>query len=124
MTNTATARWVGQAVTGCKRKPEHVISARNMNKLEINVSSLAEVDPELLAGKVNLLEEFRTSKLTRTQFEKILTRAVNGTSLKTLYLKWPFAENNVFRNLCTTPIEDINEGLISEARKVIPFVDF
>ena len=99
-------------------------SARNMKKLEMNVSFLAEVDPELLAVKVNLLEEFRTSKLTRTQFEKILTRAVNGTSLKTLYLKWPFAENNVFRNLCTTPTEDINEDLISEARKVIPFVDF
>ena len=99
-------------------------SARNMKKLEINVSSLAEVDPELLAVKVNLLEEFRTSKLTRNQVEKILTHAVNGTSLKSLFLKWPFAENNVFRKLCVTPIEDINEDLISEARKVIPFVDF
>ena len=84
-----------------------VVRPGNLKKLSL--TSLGTIDANLLALAVNKLECFESIDLSVHQMEKILTKALEATSLKKL-------------NICGHYIISPDLELIAEAKKVIPFI--
>ena len=90
-------------------------SAKKLKKFEtLRVASMAEVDPEIMAEKVNQLEEFTilSEDFNSRSLERVLSQAVKKTSLEKLH--W---EEDI-----KTKGEIVILDLISEAKKVISCV--
>ena len=87
-------------------------SAKKLKKFEtLRVASMAEVDPEIMAEKVNQLKEFTilSEDFNSRSLERVLSQAVKKTSLKKIH--W---EEDI-----KTKGEVVILDLISEAKKVI-----